>query len=444
MTPIPGPRGSLLAGSAREFAADQPGFLLRLAQTYGDVAQFRLGPLRVVLLSNAEQVGAVLVRDAERATKTGFDVNILGKFLGQGLLTSAGAHHRRQRRLSAPAFSPKRVAGYVDRMAQLTEQWLTTLRSAQELNVGVAITELTVRIVCATLFAIDAERGGDLRAIADAISELQDVSNREFRRGFTLPSWLPSAINRRRKGARLVLDGTIDRIVAERRAADGTDRGDLLSALLSARDEDGSGMSADQLRDELKTLFAAGHETTANALTWTIYLLSQHPDVLARARAEAQHVLSDQPVTAERVAQLGYIEQVVQEGMRLYPPAWLLNTRITQTAIDVGGARIPTGRVLFLSPYVLHRLPQYFADPERFDPDRFAPQAIAARSKYAYLPFGAGHRVCIGNAFALVEAKLILGQLLNRFSWELLSSPNVGLCPQITLSPATSIGVRLL
>jgi cytochrome P450 len=305
-------------------------------------------------------------------------------------------------------------------------------------------------IVSKTLFDADAVTGsGDTAvAISSAMHDFQAVSNRDYQRGFTLPNWLPTADNRLRNRAAAAFNQVMEQIIAERRhtAVNGqiTDTGDLLSMLMLSVDEDGAVMDDRQLRDEVATLFAAGHETTSNALSWTWYLLAQHPQVEAKLHAELDGVLAGRHPTLADLPNLPYTLQIIKESMRLYPPAWILNGRIALEDVQLGGYTVPKGSTLFISPYVMHHLPQYFADPEAFQPERFTAQFEKSLPKYAYMPFGGGTRVCIGNSFAMMEAQLILATVAQQFRLTLATDKPVRYNAQITLTPVDGIPMRVV
>jgi cytochrome P450 len=234
----------------------------------------------------------------------------------------------------------------------------------------------------------------------------------------------------------------IEQIIAERRGTD-EDKGDLLSMLMLAQDEDGSQMTDQQLRDEVVTLFAAGHETTSNVMTWLWYLLSQHPDVETKLHEELDQVLAGRAPTLADLQSLPYALMVIKETMRLYPPAWILNGRTAVEDIEIGGYLIPKGSRVFISPYAMHRLPQYFPDPEQFDPERWLPEREAALPKYAYIPFGGGPRVCIGNSFALMEAHLLLATIAQQYRLSLAPGQNIVPAALITMSPESGLRMRV-
>lgn len=445
----PGPKGHFLLGSLLEFRRDQLGFLPQMVQTYGDIVYFRLLNIPIYLLGSPEYVHEVLVAQADKFEKSQLDKDILGKFLGNGLLISDGSFWRRQRRLAQPAFHSKRIQGYAEVMVGYAERMLAGWQDGERRDIDREMSRLTMQVVAKTLFDADAVTAEENTAemIGKAVADLQDVSNRDYRRGMTLPEWLPTADNRKRRRAATVFNQYMEKIIAARRAGarDGkiADNGDLLSMLMLAQDDDGEYMDDEQLRNEVATIFAAGHETTANALTWTFYLLAQHPEVEARLHEEVDRVLAGRAPTLDDLPNLPYTLMVIKEAMRLYPPAWILNGRTAIEDVVIGGYTIPRGAIIFIAPYVMHRLPQYFPDPERFDPERFTPAREKALPKFAYMPFGGGPRVCIGNSFALMEGHLILATVAQQFRLRLQPGFEVEMASLITLTPKNGMPMSL-
>ena len=428
----PGPPGKPLVGQLFPFRRDPIDFLMRLAREYGDIAAFKIGSQGLVLLSHPDQVKAVLTTDHRNFIK-GRGLQWAKRLLGEGLLTSEGEFHRRQRRIAQPAFHRQRIASYgqamTDYAVRMREQWI----EGKPFDLHGEMMHLTMAIAAKTLFDADVE--SEAREIGEALSTAVEFFNR-----FTLPfadlmAELPIPSTLRFKRAKRRLDETIYRMIAERRASK-EDRGDLLSMLLHAKDEEGGtgGMTDEQLRDEAMTIFLAGHETTANALTWTGYLLSQHPEIEAKLYAEVDAVLGDRPPTVEDLPKLGYVEKILAESMRLYPPAWLLGYRAIQD-YNIGTYALPAGTVVLMSQYVIHHDPRWFPDPFRFDPERWEAAAKAARPKFSYFPFGGGPRVCIGEPFAWMEATLIIAAMAQRWRLRLVPGHPVVLQPLITLRP---------
>jgi cytochrome P450 len=415
------------------FSRDPLGFLRGLARDYGDVARFGNGAQEFFLLSHPDYVRDVLVTHHADFMK-GRGLQRAKRLLGEGLLTSEPPLHRRQRRLAQPAFHRQRVAAYASLMVDYAERlqrerW----REGRPLDVAQEMMHLTLSVVGQTLF------GAETEAEAEEVGEAVTETMRSFTR-FMLPfaellDRLPLPSTRRFLRAKARLDAIIYRIIEERRAS-GEDRGDLLSMLLQAQDEEGDGgrMTDEQLRDEAMTIFLAGHETTANALTWAWLLLSQNPEAERRLHEELDAVLGGRAATAEDLPRLAYTEMVLAEAMRLYPPAWVLGRRALKD-YEVAGYRVPAGSIVIMSQYVMHRDPRYFPDPERFVPERFAPEARAARPQFAYFPFGGGPRRCIGEGFAWMEGVLVLATLARRWRLRLAPGHPVETQPVVTLRP---------
>jgi cytochrome P450 len=362
------------------------------------------------------------------------------RLLGEGLLTSEGEFHLRQRRLAQPAFHRQRIAGYAATMVEYADRACDRWQAGETRDVAREMMRLTLAIAGKTLF--DANVEGEADEIGKALTTTFDLFNT-----LTLPfrqllERLPLPASKRFLKARERLDATIYRIINERRAS-GEDRGDLLSMLIAARDEegDGSGMTDEQLRDEAMTIFLAGHETTANALTWTWYLLSQHPEIEARFHAEVDETLKGALPTAEDFPRLRYTEMVFAEVMRLYPPAWVIGRRALGDH-QIDGYKIPARSILLISPYVTHHDARFFPDPFRFDPERWTPEARESRPKFSYFPFGGGPRVCIGESFAWMEGALVLATIARRFRMRLAPGHPVEMRPLVTLRPKH--GMRMI
>jgi cytochrome P450 len=437
--PVPlGPKGLPVLGQLLAFRQDPLEFLTRIAREYaGDVVRFRPGPRDVYLLKDPELIKDVLVtRQHDFRKSRGLEWAKL--FLGEGLLTSEGDFHTRQRRLAQPAFHRQRIGAYADDMVHRTVAARDRWSAGQVLDVDGEMMRLTLAVVCSTLFGTDVASADEVREDLATIIAL-------FPR-FSLPLFgliqkLPLPSNARFNRALARMDALVYRIIAERQR-DPSDRGDLLSMLLLARDEEGGGRMSDrQLRDEVITLLLAGHETTSNALTWTWYLLSQNPDVEARWREELRSVLGDRAATALDLPALRYTEMVLAESMRLYPPAWAMGRRALRD-LTLGGFTIRKGDILTLSPYVMHRDARYWPDPLRFDPHRFTAEAKAARPRFAYFPFGAGARSCIGEPFAWMEGVLLLATIGQR--WRLRLQPGQLVEPKALMTLRPRYGMKMV
>jgi cytochrome P450 len=434
----PGPRG-LPFRHLPAFRRDPLAFLESAHRRYGDVLHFSFGPRHITFLAHPDQVRDVLVTQHRNFIKSGA-LQRARVMLGEGLLTSEGELHLRQRRLAQPAFHRERIAALGETMVAYARRAADAWRPGQELDVAREMNHLALSIAGKTLY------GADVGDEADEIGAALNAAMVTFRKRITNPLGLlldrlpvPGTLKVQRAIARL--DATIYRLIAARRAS-GEDRGDLLSMLLAARDDegDGGGMSDQLLRDEALTLFLAGHETTANALAWSWHLLAANPEAEAALHAELDAVLAGRAPTADDLACLPYTRAVLAESMRLNPPAWAIGREPLED-FAVGGFRVRAGTVVLMSPWVTHRDPRWWPDPERFNPGRWTDEAEAERPRFAYFPFGGGPRKCIGEGFAWTEGMLVLATLAQR--WRLAHAPGaeVGRQPLITLRPT---GLRMV
>jgi cytochrome P450 len=437
---VPGPKTKLPWGFLFTYRRDPIGFLMGLAHKYGDIAYFKIGSENVFLLNDPEMIKDVLVTHHQNFIK-GRGLEMTKRLLGEGLLTSEGEFHQRQRRLAQPAFHRQRIASYGTVMTgycvRLQERW----KAGTVLDVAREMTRLTLAIVGKTLFDTD------LEAEAEEISEAL-TSAMELWSAFTLPfaellEKFPLPSFRRFQKARDRLDSIILRMIKERRAS-GVDRGDLLSMMLLAQDEEGGGghMTDMQLRDEAMTILLAGHETTANALTWTWYLLSQHPEAEEKVHAELDRVLAGRLPTVTDLARLPYTEMVLIESMRLYPPAWIVGRRALDD-YEIYPYLIPARSLILISQYVTHHDPRCYPEPFHFDPQRWAPEVRVTRPRFAYFPFGGGPRQCIGESFAWMETLLTIATLAQSWRMRLVPGHPIELQPRITLRPKHGMAMTL-
>ena len=440
----PGPRRKLAGTPLFGFLAfrrDPLGFLTSLADEYGDIVFFRMGPQRVFMLNHPDLIKDVLVNHQDAFIK-GRALQRSKRLLGEGLLTSEGTHHRRQRRLAQPAFHRQRIETYGDVMVAYAARTAAGWHDGETRDLSREMMRLTLAIVAKTLFDADVEAAAE--DVGTAFTEIMEMFQMLMLPYSEYLEKLPLPATRRFERARARLDAVIYRIVEERRHT-GRDHGDLLSMLISAEDVegDGRGMSDEHLRDELMTLFLAGHETTANALTWTWYLLAQHPEIERKLHAEIDEVLGDRPrPTVADYPRLVYTEMVVAEVLRLYPPAWIVG-RLATKDFRAREYVVPAGALVLMSQYVVQRDPRFFPDPERFDPERWRPGAREAHPPYSYFPFGGGARRCIGEGFAWMEAVLLVATLARDWRLRLASGQQVEPLPRITLRPKEGIRMRL-
>jgi cytochrome P450 len=424
-----------------EARADPVAYLRKVADQFGDVVRIHAWPLSSHLLVHPDHVKHVL-QDHNRNYWKGELIAKSKLLIGDGLFTSEGDFWRRQRRLTQPAFHRQRIEGFVKVMADATEgmldRWQDLARSQRPFDVMEEMSRLTLDIVGQALFSIDLS--GDAAEVGRAMLIALEHLTHQVTHLFPLPLAIPTPRNLRFRRARGELDRVVFAIIAERRR-NGGDRGDLLSMLLQARDADtGEGMSNRQLRDEVMTFVLAGHETTAVTLAWTFHLLAQHPEIEQQARREASGVLGQRAPAIADLGALGLTRRIVEEAMRLYPPVPVLSRQALE-ADEIGGYPIPKDSILLLSPYVTHRHPALWSEPDRFDPSRFLPEKSASRPRFAYFPFGGGPRLCIGSEFAMMEAQVVLAMVLRRHL--LRSLPGHLVEPEVRVTLRPRQGVRM-
>jgi cytochrome P450 len=437
----PGPPVTAVLRVLRGLGREPLSFLEAMHAQYGDVVRLPLVVWNVYLLRHPEHVKHVLQDHHSGYDKDNFDYRMLKPILGEGLLTANGEHWLRQRRLMQPAFHRERIAGFaqlmVERTQALLERWREAAGRSEPLCIRDEMTRLTADIVTRALFGV--EIAGEAQAVAESFTVLNRSVVAQFEHPFLALLPLPTLSGGVRRAAR-TLDRVVRGIIKRRRAAV-TDTADLLSLLLQARDEESAGgMTEQQLRDEVMTLLLAGHETTANALSWTWYLLGRAPQAAERVAAELDEVLGDRDPTADDLPRLACTRRTIEESLRLYPPAWIVS-RAACEEDEIGGFRIPRRSIVALSPWITHRDPRFWDDPERFDPDRFLPARVAARPRFAYFPFAGGPRQCIGNGFAMTEATLVLATIARRYRLEPVSDQPVEPDPLVTLRPHSGLSM---
>src|SRR6266496_2477772 len=436
----PGPKRKIPFASVLSYRRGPLPFFQNLANQYGDISYFRLGPQEAYFLNHPDYIKDVLVTNNQNFMK-GLVLQRAKRLLGEGLLTSEGDYHRRQRRLAQPAFHRQRIVSYADLMTsyalRLRERW----HDGETRDMSGEMMRLTLAIVGKTLFDADVESdAADVGEAMSAVMELFETLTLPF---FELLQRLPLPQLRRFDNAKRKLDRIIFRLIEDRRRS-GVDRGDLLSMLLLAHDEEGDGgqMSDEQLRDELMTIFLAGHETTANALTWTWYLLSQQPEIERKLHCELDEVLGSNPPAFADVARLPYTEKIFAESMRLYPPAWAIG-RLATVDCEIGGYPVGRKALVLMSQYVMHRDARYYPDPDRFDPERWTTHARDTRPQFSYFPFGGGPRRCIGEGFAWMEGILLIATVAQQWRLRLVPHHPVALKPVITLRPKHGMKMTL-
>jgi cytochrome P450 len=435
VTDIPGPRGLPLLGNIPEFRRDQPAFLLRLAREYGDLAGFRLGPLPFVLVSHPDGAQRVL-QEHNRAYQKGPLWDVIRAVAGNGLFTSEGSHWLRQRRLMQPAFHRQVITGFAQLMTRQTERllegWKLATATGEPIDLGREMATLTMRIVAEAMFHADMD--ADLDELSQAITWLLADIDFRIEVPFYPPMRVPTLRNRRTRRELAAIDAAVMRVIETRRRS-GERRDDLLGMLMAAVDEEtGEPMTDRQLRDEVVTIFVAGHETTAVLLTWLFHRLAAEPAWEDRLVREVRAAIGDRRAGADDTGRLPSVRMALHETLRLYPPVWITNRTAVEGDVLLGH-RIAAGTTIAISPYVVHRLPTYWPDPERFDPERFDDDVAAGRPRFAFLPFGGGPHLCIGNAFALMEATLIAATIVSRYRLEPVAGRSIGLAPGTTLRP---------
>jgi len=421
------------------FRRNPLGFLQNLTLKYGDFVAFRITNRQMFFANHPDYIRDVLVTQNSNFGK-GRALEKAKRILGSGLLTSEGEAHHRQRRLVLPAFHRQRIASYgtvmVEHASRMADDW----QEGMPVDISHEMTRLTLGIVAKTLF--DADVGKEADEIGEAMTVMLEMFHLLMYPFAEVLEKLPLPMVRRYERMRLRLDSTIYRIINERRKS-GVDRHDLLSMLLLAQDEDDGGKMTDaQVRDEAMTLFLAGHETTANALSWTFYLLSQNPVAEANLHAELDEILGSRAPTIEDVARLQYTEKVVSESMRLFPPAWGIGRR---SLVDqrIGPYRVPADSIVLLSPFVTQRDPRFFSEPDQFRPERWTAEWKSSLPPFSYFPFGGGPRRCIGESFAWAEAILLLATLCQRWRVRLDQSKTVEPQALFTLRPRGGIRTRI-
>jgi cytochrome P450 len=435
---LPGPKGGYFSGSVTHFRRDQLGFYEACAREYGDVVETRMGPYRILLIYHPDAIEELLVTRSRDFVKSP-GVRFLRPLLGDGLLLSEGDTWLRQRRLVQPAFHRQRVAGYGDVMSAFAERHVADWKNGDAIEVHGQMMALTQAIVGKTLF--DADVSGDAHEVGQAARVLAEDFGARLSSFRLMPYWLPTPRNLRSWRAVRRLDQTIHRIIAQRRAS-AEDRGDLLSMLLHAQDaDDGSRMTPRQVRDEAMPMFLAGHETTAVALSWTWYLLAQHPAAEACLADELREVLGGRAPSVADLPRLKYAGMAVTESMRLYPPAYVIGRQAAR-ATEIAGHAVASGDIFIAPAGVVHHDRRWFEEPEAFRPERWAGDLAQRLPRFAYFPFGGGPRQCIGNSFAQMEAVLLLAAIAQRFRLSLVPGQRITPTPYVTLRPEP--GIRML
>ncbi|HTX90407.1 MAG TPA: cytochrome P450 [Anaerolineales bacterium] len=438
----PGPKGLPLIGVASDVLKDPLGFFMGTFEEYGDVARFHVGNKQFIMLNHPDHVQYVLQGNHTNYHK-GPNYKNLRPFLGNGLVTSESPFWLRQRRLIQPAFHRKRLGNFALVMAEsaqeMLDRWQPYSQNGQAFNIADEFMRVTLQVVSRAMFSTGTDGFADV--IGQNLPVVLERTNERFWEIFDT-SGLPTAANRRYWQAIQALDSVVYRVIDERRK-NPEKPDDLLTMLLEAIDEEsGEQMTDQQLRDEVMTIFLAGHETTANALSWTYTLLAGHPEIAGKLRTEVDVVLQGRRPVFEDLPNLKYTRMVIDEVLRLYPSVWAI-ARTPIQPDEVGGYRLDPGVNVAITPYITHRHPAFWDNPEEFDPERFSPERSAGRHPFAYFPFGGGPRLCIGNNFALTEATLILAMITQRYELELLPDQKIVMQPVVTLRPRDGIRMRV-
>jgi cytochrome P450 len=425
-------------GVMREFNRDSLGFIERVQREYGDIVWMRFLYVPALFLYHPDLIEYVLTTNPRNFLKAmSLRSNFFHRLVGNGLLTSHGEEWKRQRRMSSPAFHRERIANYADTMVSYTNRLTESWQVGETRDMHRDMMRLTLEIVVRCLFSADVSN--DVDNVGETLKKLVKPFANQATLAWILNNRLPTPTHLRFHRLAKQIDDVVYRIISERRASE-KDEGDLLATLLAARDEDGSKMSDQQLRDEVMTLFLAGHETTALTLAWTWFLLGKNPDAEKRFHAELDEVLGGRPPTMADLPRLTFTEQIVRESMRLYPPAYGLG-REAINECEIGGYRVPAGTQVFMFQWVTHRDARFFDRPHDFIPERWTKDFEAALPKYAYFPFGGGPRACIGASFAMMELILVLATIGQKFRLQLVPDHPVEVYPAMSLRPKDGVVV---
>ena len=439
-TRLPGPKGTRVMGVMHEFNRDSLGFIERMQREYGDIVWSRFLYVPALFLYHPNEIEYVLTTNARNFRKAmTLRSNFFQRLVGNGLLTSEGDEWKRERRLSNPAFHRERVATYATTMVDFAKRLIGNWREGEARDIHRDMMRLTLEIVVRCLFSSDVSQ--DVDHIGDTLAEMVKPFASQATLKWIVNNRLPTPEHIRFHRLARKIDNVVYRIIAERRAG-GRDEGDLLSMLLAAHDEDGSGMNDQQLRDEVMTLFLAGHETTALTLAWSWYLLGENPGAETEFHGELDRVLSGRAATFADLARLKFTEKILKESMRLYPPAYGLGREAINDC-EIGGYHVPAGTQVFMFQWATHRDSRFFDQPAQFRPERWTPEFESQLHKYAYFPFGAGPRVCIGSSFAMMEMILVLATIGQKFRLQLNRDHSVEVYPGMSLRPKHGVQVKV-
>jgi len=431
--------GHWLTGNLSEFNNDTLAYIEKLAKL-GDTTFIKFGPFPGYLFNHPDDVRDILVTKNASMHKPNVTKQAVKDISGENLFSSDGDYWKTQRKLIAPAFHTQRIREYADIMVDYALAMVNRWQADSVYDMYHEMTDVTMNIVVKTLFDVDITT--DTSELGSAMNTVFQIADNRIKRVIQIPIWIPTAENRELTRVISIIKSRLNRIIQERRES-GEDRGDLLSMLLMAQDEEtGLGMTDEQVYHEVIALFAAGHETTANTITWTLLLLAQNPEILQNLREEIDTVLGNRRATMDDLRHLPYTEMVIKESMRLYPTAWGI-TRQTIEPVEVGGHQLKKNALVMVAPWTLHRDERWWDNPEEFRPERFSPENEANIVKYSYIPFGGGPRVCIGNAFAMMEAQLVLATILQHRELQLVSDLPVQPDRVFTLRPKGGLQMRV-
>ncbi|MDV2886995.1 cytochrome P450 [Alkalihalophilus pseudofirmus] len=439
--PIPGPKEHWLKGSLQAFTSDPLRFLSNQAETFGPVSSFRFGPFQEVYFVNDPDLIKEILVTKQKAFIKSRDIQMLKAVVGEGLLTNEKESHLKQRRLIQPAFKKTHIHQYAQDMIETTNAFIKDWKDEEERNIAADMMNIALGIITKTMFGMEVGQGADV--IEQPMEAVMKLGIKRMRSLSPLPLWVPTQANRQLKKAVKELDDVLFSIISKRRLEDNQSE-DLLGMLMKARDEEnGAVMSDQQLRDELMTIFLAGHETTANLLAWTLYLLSEHPSADERLYAEIKEVTNGEALLPEHYTKLTYTQNVISESMRLYPPAYVIGRQVEED-IEIGPYLFNKGAMVLISQYVMHRNASFYHEPNIFKPERFDYNFLKTLPPFAYFPFGGGPRVCIGNHFAMMEATLALAAIAQNYKFTLTSSQQkVTPQPLITLRPKGGLMMKV-
>lgn len=435
----PGIKGRWLSGNLTDFNENTLDFLEQLAKL-GDASFIQFGPFPGYFFNHPDYVREVLVKQNNIMHKPRVTKRALSDISGENLFSGDGEYWKQQRKLMQPAFHTQRIGAYADVMVDYATKMVNRWQDGEYRDMDTEMTGVTMNIVVKTLFDVDIEHDNNNENLGEAMAVMFRVTDNRMRRLFSLPHWIPTKENRGLAEAKKIVSERLNKIIQERRQTK-DDRGDLLSMLIMAQDEaTGLGMTDLQVYHEVVALFAAGHETTANTLTWALFLLSKNPQAVYKMKAEIGSVLGNRPASLADMKQLKYTEMVIKETLRLYPTAWAVSRETTEKT-EIAGYEIPKNAPILVAPWTLHRDERWWDHPLEFRPERFSPENEAKIEKFAYFPFGGGPRICIGNAFAMMEAVLVLATIIQHV--DLTLDPNQIVEPERVFTLRTKYGLNM-